>query len=495
MFSRRWLPYVVVAAVVLLLASWRLWLIGVGPDPDTDAYGHHMIARQVLADPRDLGVHWVWLPLFHYAQALLVALGGTMHTVRVVNDIVWAAVPLLVLRWVGAETVEGFVAAIVCAVSSIGMQMATTAQPEPLFCLFVLGFVMAMGEKRWTLAAVLLAAAAMLRYEAWAVLAATGAVLAFDRLPQRRSRKDAYGLYPGRAWITLAVPAFAILAWAALRKPWDGEWFGFLSQTRKFANDAMGTKSSLEGGASQLVTDLLYYAVRVPYRTMGLALLLVPFGMIRAARALGRLAMLAYAAAVGFLTLSWVMKSSLGLDRHFVVMVPFYSALCGYGVVQIGEWIAALFASPRARSLALPIAQASIGVGAITILWLLLGEWMHNWRGALEHGWPDRTAVGAYLRTVPERDTIYCDEATVEILSGVDRKRFDRHWVDAPDGADRIEATAAKDGEVYVATWAKKLKELRTRPGAEVVYRPPSPDARDDDGLLVVRVTRVSSRR
>jgi hypothetical protein len=315
-------------------------------------------------------------------------------------------------------------------------------------------------------------------------------------LPHRRTRADAY---PWRAWIAVVVPAIAILAWAALRKPWDGEWFGFLSQTRKFANDAMGTKSSLDGGASKLATDLLYYPVRVPYRTMGLALLLVPFGMIRAARALGRLAMLAYAAAVGFLTLSWVMKSSLGLDRHFVVMLPFYAALAGHGVVQIGEWIAALFANASARAFALSFVNLTIGVGAITILWLVLGEWMHNWRGALEHGWPDRTAVGAYLRTVPERDTIYCDEATLEILSGIDRKRFDRHWIDAPDGADRIEATAAKDGEVYVATWAKKLKELRTRPGAEVVYRPPASEARDgvddNEGLLVVRVTRVSSRR
>lgn len=476
---RRWLPYAVLAAALFLLFAWRMWLIGVGPDPDSDAYGHHMIARQILADPRDLGVHWVWLPLFHYLQAALVAIGGTMHTVRVLNDLVWAAVPLLVLRWVGAQTVEGFVAAIACAVSSIGMQMATTAQPEPLFCVGVLGFVMAMGAKRWALAAALLTAAAMLRYEAWAVLAASGALLAFDRLRGRS--------YPWRAWIAVIVPAVAILAWAALRKPWDGEWFGFLTQTRKFANDAMGTKSSLDGGAKQLVTDLLYYPVRVPYRTMGLALLLVPFGIVRAARSLGRLAMLAYAAAVGFLTLSWVMRSSLGLDRHFVVMVPFYSALVGFGVAQLGDWIK----KARART----AAHLVFGVGAITVLWIVLGEWMHNWRGALEHGWPDRTAVGAFLRTVPERDTIYCDEATVEILSGIDRKRFDRHWIDAPDGADRIEETAAKDGEVYVATWARKLKELRTRPGAEVVYRPPSQDARDDDGLLVVRVTSVSSRR
>jgi hypothetical protein len=197
---------------------------------------------------------------------------------------------------------------------------------------------------------------------------------------------------------------------------------------------------------------------------------------------------LSYVACLAFLTLTWVMKSSLGLDRHFVVMVPFYSVLAAHGAAQIGAWIAASFGKAKER--ARPWANAALGVAAVATTWIILGDWMHNWRGALEHGWPDREAVGAFLRSVPERDTIYCDEATVEILSRIDRHRFDRHWIDAPDGAERIEATADKDGEVYVATWARKLKELRTHPGVEIVFRPNEQDARDDDGLAVARVTK-----
>ena len=152
--------------------------------------------------------------------------------------------------------------------------------------------------------------------------------------------------------------------------------------------------------------------------------------------------------------------------------------------------------NPKPRSLPIVAIDGPAGAGKSTVarmladkLGFVLVDWMHQWRGALEHGWPDRTAVGAFLRTIPEKDTIYCDEATVEILSGLDRKRFDRHWIDAPDGADRIEATAARDGEVYVATWAKKLKELRTRPGVAIVWRPNEDGLKDDEGLAVARVT------
>src|SRR5260370_39001027 len=70
--------HLALAIVLAALAAWRIACVAAGPDVDTDAYAHHMIARAILADPRDLACHWVWLPLFHYAQVPLVAVGGTM---------------------------------------------------------------------------------------------------------------------------------------------------------------------------------------------------------------------------------------------------------------------------------------------------------------------------------------------------------------------------------------------------------------------------------
>src|ERR1051326_8651706 len=42
-----------VLAVVLFLAVWRVAFVLAGPDPDSDAYGHHAIARQILVDPKN----------------------------------------------------------------------------------------------------------------------------------------------------------------------------------------------------------------------------------------------------------------------------------------------------------------------------------------------------------------------------------------------------------------------------------------------------------
>ena len=33
-------PWLLVLALSALLTAWRLYIIGQGPDPDTDAYGH-----------------------------------------------------------------------------------------------------------------------------------------------------------------------------------------------------------------------------------------------------------------------------------------------------------------------------------------------------------------------------------------------------------------------------------------------------------------------
>src|ERR1700733_7063900 len=95
---------VATVAAVAALAAWRAACVLAGPDVDTDAYAHHMIARAILADPRDLGVHWVWLPLFHYLQVPLVALGGTMDDVRWINVLLSAAVPVVLFGYVRRTT-------------------------------------------------------------------------------------------------------------------------------------------------------------------------------------------------------------------------------------------------------------------------------------------------------------------------------------------------------------------------------------------------------
>ena len=92
LFARR--GWVTILLLVTGLAIWRLAFVSAGVDPDSDAYGHHAIARQVLVAPRDLTVHWVWLPFFHYAQAFGIALGASLQSVRYVNVALAAIIPL-----------------------------------------------------------------------------------------------------------------------------------------------------------------------------------------------------------------------------------------------------------------------------------------------------------------------------------------------------------------------------------------------------------------
>jgi hypothetical protein len=437
------LPTLVALALsILVLGLWRCACIGSGPDIDTDAYAHHMIARAILADPRDLAVHWVWLPLFHYAQVPLVALGGTLDGVRWFNLVVAAALPVVLFLYVQqtarpeesrmAPQAVGLLAALFAAACPIAMQMGTTAQPEPLFALLVLGVAIAFEKERYAWTGALLGAAVMLRYEAWASLAAVAGFVALRR---------------GRGWVSVAVPVALILVWAALRRPVDGQWFAFLRQTKQFANDALHQKSGVIG-------DLLYYPVQTAYRVTGATLPLAVLGVVRTVRQQGARFVLVIAACLGFISLTWVTRSSLGLDRHFVCVVPLYAVFSAQGAAVVADAMTRWTHHATAgRALA-----AALAVASLAGLLVQLDVWMGFWRGSITRGWPERRAIAAYLDALPRDRTIFCDDATIELLTRVDRHRFDRHWTDDPHTWDLVHEAARAHGPVFVATWRRKLE-------------------------------------
>jgi hypothetical protein len=486
------------AAIALLVAlaglgAWRAACVMAGPDVDTDAYAHHMIARAILADPHDLAVHWVWLPLFHYLQVPLVALGGTMQAVRWTNVALSAALPVVLFAYVRRTTRAGqmpadataLLAALLAGACPIAMQMGTTAQPEPLFALVMLGGAIAYQRGRYGVAAGLLGAAAVLRYEAWASVAAIGALASFDLVARRREAHRNVG-----QWTVVAVPVALVVAWAALRVPVDGRWFGFLRDTRQFAAGATHEKSALEGGVIRLVHDALYYPLLVPLRVLGPAMPLVPFGIARTVRDQGGRFVAVLAACLAFVSLTWVARSSLGLDRHFVVVVPLYATFAAQGAAALADagarfaarWTPKLKPGLVGRGVAAVLSLASLGAlgAALTI-------WMGFWQGSIERGWPRREEFGAYLRTLPAAPTIFCDEATVEILSRLDRRRFDRHWTDDPHTWDLVADAARVQGVVYVATWSDKLRGHEQ--AGDVVFRLRDRESDASSELAVLRVT------
>jgi hypothetical protein len=474
-----------------------------GPEVDTDAYAHHMIARAILADPRDLAVHWVWLPLFHYLQVPLVAAGGTLQSVRWINVVLAAIGPAVLFAYVRRTVQQGpdfgtrragdlvpeataLFAALVSAACPIAMQMGTTAQPEPLFGLLMLGVAIGYQERRYTATACLLCAAALMRYEAWAGIATVAVVSLVDPL-RRRMRGLAGERDPWRPWMVVFAPVAAIVAWATLRKPFDGRWFGFLRETHQFASGAMHQSGALEGGLPRLLEHALYYPLSVPIHVLGPVVMLVPLGIVRTVREQGARFVLVLLSTLAFISLTWVMRSSLGLDRHFVVVVPLYATFAAQGLTVVAGAVGKAAERFGLAHRTGTYAAAAVGVASFGGLLITLQVWMGFWRGAIERGWPSRQELGAYLQTLPESSLIFCDDATLELLSGVDRRRFDRHWLDDSHTWDLVENAARARGVAYVATWKDKTRGHED--AGTVVYH--VRDNRDDPAseLVVMRVT------
>jgi hypothetical protein len=494
---------VALALAVAALAAWRGACVLTGPDVDTDAYAHHMIARAILADPRDLAVHWVWLPLFHYAQVPLVALGGTMDDVRWINVALSAALPFVLFAYVrrtssraaawASPEVTALLAGVFAAACPIAMQMGTTAQPEPLFALLLLVVAIASEERRYVAASLALGAGVLLRYEAWAAFLTIAGFAVLGWLPWRWGPIARVG--DRGAWKVLVLPTALILAWAALRRPVDGRWFGFLGQTHEFAAGAMHEQSALDRGLRGLILDSLYYPVTAPARSFGPALLLVPFGMARTVREQGARFVLVLASCLAFVSFTWITRSSLGLDRHFVVVVALYAVFAAQGAVTIAEEATRLARrfGPEPRALvAGRVAGATAALFALAGMAMLLQIWMGFWRASIARGFPERTAAGAYLRSLPPDATVFCDDATIEILSGLDRRRFDRHWIDDDHTWSLIDDAARARGATYVATWNRKL--VGRGDHGIVVFRSGQEEGQPASGVGVMRVDSTIDR-
>src|ERR1019366_6671873 len=178
-------------------------------------------------------------------------------------------------------------AAVFAAACPIAMQMGTTAQSEPLFALLALSIAIAYERRRYVTAAALLSVAVVARYEAWAIFATVRATV---------------------------------------------------GHTEEWGSQAVADKASR--GVVGFATDALYYPAFVAVRVLGPVAVLAPFGVARAWREQGARFVLILAAGLAFVSLTWVQRSSLGLDRHFVAVVPLYATFAAQGIAVIAERLA-----------------------------------------------------------------------------------------------------------------------------------------------------------
>jgi hypothetical protein len=263
----------------------------------------------------------------------------------------------------------------------------------------------------------------------------------------------------------------------------------------------MKAKVSPFADLKRLAKDLAFYPVTVAWAVTGLPLVLAPFGAWRTWKREGATFVAVHLALLAFITYVWIQRGSLGLYRHFVAIVPFYAAMMANGAVAIADVGERLlrrgvegndhaFAASRALRWGV---FAGLGFAACAISYGTLEIWMDDWRDKCRAIWPDRLEVAAYLRTVPAGDRIFCDEATLEVFSGLDRRRFDRRYLGDDDASVRVVAEVARrDGEAWVASWAGKMTKLQAV--GRVAFRPsPLPWEKPGEkftGVMVVKVTR-----
>lgn len=424
-----------VVSVLLGLCVWRIACVRSGPDPDTDAYGHFLIARQLLATPLQLRIHWVWLPLYHLLLALPIALGATLDQIRQANALATALPPLLLgcalaRGWRGAAPASRATfgvqhdrvlddpvvlgAVLLTAINPLLIQLGTTGQMEVFFCTLLTLAVALLAWERFSGAALVLSALVLTRYEGWAVAAAVAAVLLQRR---RRSR-----LMPGE-WACVLAPGACVLAWAALRRLGGEPWFGFVLDTRAFAERALG--DSARGGTLGALLSLVRYVAIVPWRYFGPAAACALLGVGPTLRRHGVWLVAPGLAILAFLTLTSLMRSQLGLDRHFTSVVPFAATWIAHGLMRIvaglGSMLERALDPRRARRLRwLAAAPFILSTSACSY------EGLMTWRDATREALREPRAVAALLRATPPDALIVCGDAAIEVLSELPPGRFSR---------------------------------------------------------------------
>jgi hypothetical protein len=331
--ATRW-RWVALALVVLPTVLVRIWFIRHFPEPDSDAPGHLGIARALLSDPANVAIHWVWLPGYHFFLAALLRIGLTAYAIRLMNCMLAALVPLFVFLY-GESTVERnatgptryvpFMAAVFCATSPLVNLLGTSAQQETLFTLLVLGAVWSLDAGRFVLAGIVLALAALVRYEAWGAVALLLGLRAVGQISAITSRLPVVVVRACRLPLVIVVPSLvAIFGWLLAHKLSDGQWLGSLRELYRY------THAQRDG----LHRDLLWFPIRQPLYVFGSVVAVLFFlGLRRALRPSAAIPLGVYL----FLLGAYLFKGTLGSARYYESLTPFVAVSAAHGAAIIGS--------------------------------------------------------------------------------------------------------------------------------------------------------------
>jgi hypothetical protein len=334
----RWL-LVTLGVLFVLRTAW----IYTHPDLDGDAYGHYRIGVELSRRPDNFAAHWVWLPLYHYLLAVAVKLGASMNSVRMLQNACMAYAPLVLYRLVARRTAAQAIGAahsqpganqLLSGTVALGFALSTScnvqgisAQQEGLFALLVLICVDSAGARKWAASGVALAAACLIRYEAWGgatlltglwILHAICTSIASPLWTARQRLRLGPAIAPllQKPALTAFVPALiAMVGWFVAHRVCDGTWFGFLQELYRF------THMQRVAYSRGFFIDTLWFPLWVPLLHLGPAFLLLPWGW----RKMASRAIVVPLAIYLFLQASYAGGGSLGAGRYYGSLIPYLS--------------------------------------------------------------------------------------------------------------------------------------------------------------------------
>lgn len=298
---------------------------------DGDAYGHFFIALATRQTPTRLNIHWVWLPLYHFLVAGLTLLGVTFRGLRIVNALLATAGPLLlykaIQRRLGDE--EALACAIAFAIAPLAIVLGQSAQPETLFCILLVASIFEAARDRPARAGAWLAAACMVRYEAWGAVIALGVCWIVARL-RAKPKGEAEGEKP--SFVMAAIPAALIAIYILFRWWTDGELLYFFRGTREITSMQVARQ-----GGQWTFREIISFPIVLPFVIFGPTIFFAPLG---ARQALPKARDWVFPVGLAsFLLLSYYGGGSHSGERYLVSLVPFVCVMIAVGALRIGRMI------------------------------------------------------------------------------------------------------------------------------------------------------------
>ena len=459
-------PYVLLIPFSFITLFIGFYYINHFPDLDTDAYAHYSIARQLYIEGKiNPIIHWVWLPLYHYIQIPFIAAGFGITALRFLSLILGLLIPYIIYFYYYKDEFAikkiSFRVSLICITSPIYILMETAAQPEIIFFLLLVLFFIFFDKEKYLLSSIVLGLGVMLRYELWVVPIL---FIVFYLFRKFLSHFHKFEFIKKRKFIlNIIIPLSLMIIWTVIRRITDGVWFYFITETKGFATGVIDATSS--GNKLQsMFTDIYYYPAYIPYMLFGPVLFLSLFGLKNIYKNKSIIFISINVLILLFISFSWMTKSSLGLYRHFTILIPFYSFLIGFGVYAVSDYISHRLHTVLKKTEFETIRRRTSFILILSVVLsqvFMLYVWSSAWLDYSKQTFGERIKTAEFIKTLPQESIIYTDEASVEILSNIEMSRFKRFWLTTDLALDNIQKDFYDNKTFYIVSWSDRIEKYK----------------------------------